>query len=280
MLRTTPILASLLLAASCSLTVDVQEHQCEEAADCASLPGTECIDFACITVVPETQFSCRDEPWKVLDTSKQLEYEFTMIALSTNNPVVGATMHECNTLFDRECDEPVETQVSDEEGKVRFQLPQGFRGHIFAPGTSNYAPMIAQIFPPPDEDDPTTLASPINRANLSELYAAAATVGVEILPGNGSYLFTVNDCFRELLPGVQLSTFPELPETAVAYLSESGLPDPTLTATGPAGTGAIVNLPPGNVTIKAIHDDVGVIFEQTVLIVEDTLTGGLILPSP
>lgn len=280
MLRIASIFTAFLLGAGCSLTVDVEEHQCEEASDCAGISGTECIDFACIAVEPETQFGCRDVPWKVLDTSKLVEYEFTVIALSTNNPVVGTTMHECNTLFDRECNDPVETQVSDEEGKIRFELPEGFRGHIFAPGTSNFAPMVAQIFPPPNGDDPTTLASPVNRANLSEIYAAAALVGVEVRPDTGAFLFTVNDCFRELLPGVQLSTFPELPETAVAYLSESGLPDPTLTATGPAGTGAIVNLPPGNVTIKAIHDDVGVIFEQTVLVVEDTLTGSLIIPSP
>lgn len=280
MLRITSLLASLLLGAGCSLTVDVAEHQCEEQSDCSGISGTECVDFACVTVAPETQFGCREKPWKVLDQTKLIEQEFTLIALSTNNLIEGSTMYECNTLFDRDCDDPVETQVSDAEGTARFELPEGFRGHIFAPGTSNYAPVIIQLFPPPDSEDPNTLKSPVNRANFSEIYAAAALVGVEVESGTGAFIFTAHDCFRELLEGVQLSTFPELPSTAAAYLSESGLPDPTLTATGPAGTGAIVNLPPGNVTIKAVHDDVGVIFEQTILVVEDTLTAGLIIPSP
>jgi len=269
--------------AACSLSVEISSKQCEENAECLAIaPDTECKDSICVAIesLIDSKFSCRDTPWKTLNNNSRVDTTFGVVFVGTGLPREGATIHQCNSLLDPQCLSPVDTQITDENGATNFDLPEGFNGHLAIEGTDSLAPMIVHIFPPPDPEASTTNPLSAQSANFSEIAATAAVLGVSIVPDTGIYLFTAIDCLGNPLSGVQVTISPRLPETETAYLAISGLPDSNLTHTGAPGTGAIVNLPTGFITVKAVHEDEGTIFEQTVLVAADTLTAALIVPSP
>lgn len=239
------------------------------------------MDSICVPVeVVDLRFGCRDEPWATVDNDNKVDVVFGAVSLSANEPVVGLVLDQCNSLFDRECAEPIISGMTDSSGQLIMPTPTGFRGHFYSAAQQGFAAQILHVFPPPDKTRPWTLDNPIFMANLGEVIAAAAVVGVTVLPDTGTYFFTTRDCAGEILPGVVVSVSPSLPETQTAYLSSSNLPDTTLEASGISGLGAIVNVPPGNATIKGVHEEFGVIFEQTVIITGDTITGGTVVPAP
>lgn len=268
--------------AACSLSVDISAHQCEVDEECLAItPDTECQEFICVPVKSEEEarFGCRNEPWKVLNVNVQTTFRIEVISLSDSLPLEGLTVHRCNSLLDQDCLNPAATLVSGADGAVEFDVPEGFNGHFFAPETSSSAPMLLHPFPPPDSESVLSQLNLLNPANYSEIAATAALAGVTVTPGTGILLFTAQDCLGDALSGVQVSSSPRLQDTAVTYISTSGLPDPGLTQTGSIGTGAMVNLPTGFVTVKGVHEELGTIFEQTVLIQADSLTASRILPS-
>jgi len=268
----------------CSLIADVDRVQCETNADCTAIAtgaNTECIDSICTAIeVGDLKFGCREEPWITLDNNAKVPVVFSPVALSDSNPVVGLEIRQCNSLFDRECENPITVGMTDSEGKLTIDTPQGFRGHFFAPTQLGFAAQILHVFPPPDPAQAWTLDNPMFMANLSEIAAAGAIVGVTVLPGTGVYFFTTRDCSGAILPDVVVTVSPSMDETAITYLSSSNLPDTTLDATGISGLGAMVNIPPGNATIKGVHKEFGVIFEQVVIVTADTITAGTIVPAP
>jgi len=275
---------SMVLASGCSLISDTDQVQCETADDCLVIPsgaGTECVDAICVPIaIVDVQFGCRDEPWMALNNDLKLPVLFSPTSLSGNQPVVGLEIRQCNSLFDRECENPVTTGTTDAEGKLTIETPQGFRGHFFAPAQLGFAAQILHVFPPPDNERIWSLDNPMFMANLSEIAGAAAIVGVSIVPDTGVFFFTTRDCSGAILPDVVVTVSPSIEETQTAYLSSSNLPDTTLEATGISGLGAIVNIPEGNATIKGAHKEHGVIFEQTVIVSKGTISAGTILPAP
>ncbi|MBL4636313.1 MAG: hypothetical protein JKY56_20805 [Kofleriaceae bacterium] len=227
----------------------------------------------------DSKFGCRNTPWKRLNNTAQTTFRIEVSSLGSTLPIEGMTIHRCNSLLDQACETPAATEITDVDGVVSFGVAEGFNGHFFAPETPDSSPMILHPFPPPDPDSALSQQNLLFPANASQIIATAALAGVTILENTGFYLFTVQDCLGDALSGVQVTATPRLLETAATYISTSGIPDTNLTQTGPAGTGALVNLPTGFVTIKAVHEDVGTIFEQTILVSPDTLTASRILPS-
>ncbi len=225
-------------------------------------------------------WGCKDTPWPELDTNTMVEITFNTITLSSSSPVEGLEISQCNSLFDRECLEPVQTITTDADGVWRGSVPSGFRGHFFTPKQGAFAAQIYHMFPPPNPDDPITLSKGMFLANLSEIAAAASVIGVTLKPDTGVYFFTSRDCSGNVLPGVTVTATSESPDTITAYIATSGLPDSTLTATGPKGQGAIINVPEGNIRIVGTHPMYGKIFDQTVIIAKDTITDGIVVPSP
>ncbi len=278
------LVSSVWAFAGCSFLIEPSTYQCEATEDCTVLPNgaeTECKDFVCVPEpVVDPLFGCKDTPWPELDTTKSVEITFDVITLSSSDPVVGLAMSQCNSLFDRECQNPVQTVTTDSEGIWRGEVPSGFRGHFFAPEQSAFAAQIYHMFPPPNPDDPSTLNSGMFLANFSEISAAASVVGVSLLPDTGVYFFTARDCSGDILQGVKVTATSDIEETITAYIATSGLPDSSLEATGPNGTGAIINVPEGNIRIVAEHESFGKIFDQTVIIAKNTITAGTVVPSP
>lgn len=274
----------LFLLSSCSLVIDTGQVQCVDNSECTSLPSgtdTECVDSICVAVEPaDLKFGCRDEPWPEVEAVSNEDVRFQILTLNGNVPVEGFTLNQCNSLFDRECEMPVSSATTDANGELFLPLPTGFRGHLFAESQQGYAEEIFHVFPPPDPSKPWTQELPMFVGNWSEVTAAAAIVGVSVLPNTGMLFFTARDCSGEVLQDVALSVTPDLPETQAAYLAASGLLDMSLEGTGVLGAGAVVNVPPGNITIKAVHKEFGTIFEQAVIITGTTITAATIVPAP
>lgn len=270
------------LLAGCSFLVETSEHQCEETADCEALSGgetSECVDFVCVER-GDLAYACQDEPWIDLKVGSFVDVNIQVLKLNGNLPVEGLQLNQCNTLVDPECLNPVSSAVSDSEGNVSISLPEGFRGHLFAPEQDGFMPHLLHMSPPPDASIPITHGGQMLAANSSELNAAAGVVGVAIVPDTATYFFAARDCQGNFIEGVQVSASPVLTETTVMYLSNSNTLDPTLTHTGAGGLGAIVNLPTGNVTIKGVHEDLGLLFEQPVLLQANAITTRPVHPSP
>ena len=241
---------------------------------------TECIDNVCVPVQEvDLQFGCLDDPIRELISGETGTAEIILMSLGDNQPVPGIQISQCNSLFDRGCESPVATAVSDADGRVTLPIPPGFRGHLFTEGQNGLARELFYFFPPPDPERPVTLSIPFFVANLAQVVAAGAVIGVAMVPDTAVVFFRAEDCQGEPLTDVVLSVSPSIDESQPVYLSPTDLPDSTLSATGATGRGALVNIPVGNATITAVHKDHGVIFEKTIIADANSIISIRVMPS-
>lgn len=288
------VIAAVLLGlgfTSCSLGIDPLTRQCTRDGDCASfgVPSFECIESLCVEREPEKEeeaepdprFSCAEDRWAQEDDSQTIKYDLVVSNLLGSHPYKGMTVYVCPS-FDPDCKKPDAKTVSDDKGRISLELPLGFRGHLALPtpeGDPTIVPVDAHVFPPPSKNKSAVRRKEVVVVSRPVLEQLADLDGAKVVPGNGHLSFTTLACDGELLASVKVEVSKKNKDTWSIYAGASGLPDPQLHATGPAGRGAILNIPPGYRVVTATHPDFGKIFEQSVVIKKDTVTSVPIVPS-
>jgi hypothetical protein len=269
------------VGAACSLVVDVENGQCEVSADCAELghPELQCVDSVCSAEGVPAELACRSIPWIPASATETVATEVFARALN-EAPVPDLQIQVCDTLNDPGCASPLAQSTTDASGVAKLDVLQGFRGHLFLPSLSaQQAPYIVHMNPPPDPEATETLRTTITVTDLATMRGIATVGGRVLIEGRGHLFFTTPGCDFRPLSGVRLEIGDPAGEVVVAYLGTNGLPDLGLQSSGASGRGAVINLQPGFVTVRAYHDAVGKIFEQAMLVAADTITSSQIVPS-
>lgn len=273
------VAAGAMLAAGCSLAVDPDQVQCLVAADCAAIghPEMECVGSVCVES-GQSAFSCMDVEWPPV-SSDTVRTSIVATTLAEETPVAGLTVSICNTLIDAECLSPVGQGATNAEGIANLDVVEGFRGHFYVPAIAQTAPYILHMNPPPNPAESSTLVGNLVITNLETIAGIAMLAGETFVPNRGHLFFSARGCDGELLPGVRVSIVDAAGDVVVAYLGVNGTPNTNLDSTGANARGAVINLQPGFVTVRGSHDDVGKIFEQVLLVKENTITTTQIVPS-
>ena len=273
--------ALLATGGACSLVVDTDNAQCQQAADCAALgfPDSECIDSLCVAA--DSTFACRSAPFPE-PAAETVDFSLKVVTLVGQMPYEGITVQACPNL-DATCANPIAETTTDAAGDFSLELQEGFRGHLFLPPPKNdpeLAPLKAHIFPPPSNDPSVPVRAGLVVTTLTVVGGLAQLAGATLEGGTGHLFFTAIDCEGLPLAGVTVTPSTQTAGTMVAYMGASGQPDLSLVGTGSTGQGAIVNVPDGFVTIRGVHETEGLLFEQSVLVAPDTITSVPIVPSP
>lgn len=275
-----------LLLTSCSFIVDMNAQQCTADADCGRLGLSEhrCVDALCVEQEPKVdpRFACQDTPWPEPNNDRKVNYSIVVERLIGSTPYEGLEVLACPS-FDSQCKRPITKDTSDSKGRVDFSLPVGFRGHLYAMAPKKdptIVPVAAYMFPPPSEDDTGPKRKSLVIARL-EVIRELTKQGGEALDLEAAHLiFTAMGCDDKPLEGIRVTTSESREDTWEVYVGSSGQIDPERTKTGPSGRGAILNLPPGFITVTGTHPEAGKVFEETVYILPSTMNSVIVVPSP
>ncbi len=280
----TALISAMSLVSGCSLLIDSDRVQCTVNQDCTNLGLTTavCQESVCVEpVIEDTQFDCRNMPFPE-PSNTMVGFSMNVIKLVGQTPYQGLTVKAC-PQFDINCDSPTAQATSNAAGAFTIQLPEGFRGHLFAPPPASdpmLAPRIIQIFPPPSVGGNTGAGSFIFVAPLTTIDGIAQQVGGGLVAGAGHLFIAANDCEGKPLSGVTVTSLLQNESTEIFYIGANGQFDLSLTGTGPIGQAAIINVPKGVVTVRGIHESKGKIFEQAVQTEADTITSvSALIPS-
>jgi hypothetical protein len=278
------IVASAMLAASCSLVVDPDQVQCEVTEDCAAInhPDSRCIENLC---TGSFKMDCSEVPW--IDENDANGVAVSIGAFSLETVAVPNVEFKVCGSGDPECSMGGTTSApTDQDGRTSVNVSEGFRGRFFAASTTplTRAPYFLHMNPPPDPSKEDTLLPNVTVIGLGQVSGIATTVGVTHKPELGHLFFAARDCQGDILPGV--SVFAEGAQgVEVAYLGNNRIPDPSLTETGIQGGGAMINIPVNQVdepprthTITAYHNNKK-IFQQPLLFAPGVITSTQIVPS-
>lgn len=271
---------------SCSLLVDIHTAQCSKKADCRRLGLDEhiCVESMCVESKPEqeTRFLCQQKPWPEPNDDEHVDYQVKIEQLMGSTPFKNIEVRACPSL-DTECKKPFAKERSDRKGRVSFDLPVGYRGHLHLvppEDDPSVIPVSAFIFPPPSKDASDPKLDSIVVAHLETLQDLAKQANQELDQNGAHLIFEALDCDSHPLDHVEITTSVRQEKTWGFYIGPSGQIDPGQKYTGPSGRGAILNLPPGFVTVTGTHTKTGKIFEETIYVLPGTMSSVAVVPSP
>lgn len=268
----------------CSLLLEPKDSQCEQAQDCSALgfSNAVCENGLCQPVPEPTG------PWRCVgrlepvapDPTQPIQVPAVFQRMLGRTPLVGMEIFTCRP-FDPSCSEPYASVKTDENGKADIPVYRGFDGHGFIPGDF-YAGMMPALFffVPPPEGTTDKLHGTLPLASFAEMEMVIGMIDRERVPGTGHFLFTVFDCDGERAAGASVTLDSSSDELQPFYISNNGIPDPSLTSTSPKGEGAIINIPPGTVNVSVSTVEQGLIARATLIIAPDSFTGVPIYPTP
>jgi hypothetical protein len=174
------------------------------------------------------------------------------INLLSNHPIPGIRAQACLKL-DPTCDDPVsDAGVTNEAGLVTLSVPSGYDGYIQSLWEAGL-PSLVYISPPIFK--PTTVPAEflLSKQSIDALaFAVRAPDGgpLTLDPNDGIAFLGSYDCQLASASGVSFSISPSSPSSTIAYVI-GGNPSTSATETDNFGSAAIVNVPPGSITITA-----------------------------
>jgi hypothetical protein len=141
-------------------------------------------------------------------------------------------------------------------------------------------PLVLSLLPPPAEVEPEPRNGTINITSNAEMTTITSVAGKTIEPGTGHLFITANDCLGQRAPGVTFKVDIVSPTTGTFYVGDNGLPSQTLASTANRGEGAIINVPPGFITLTAVSEEAGKIAQITLVVLADHIIGAPVVPTP
>lgn len=261
-------LALAFCARSCE--TDADPNGCKTACKAAHLAGGDaasahgrCLTEACPSACGDNDWWCLDHP-----TTFPPQPEPRMFGVIVADPtrgavVVGATVKVCAPA-DADCSDPLVVSTVAGNGEALVEVPAHFAGYfeLSAPGYTttlhyprlDYTTLLADSMPLWPEDF------------TSEAVGAIASLD----PARGIAVMGALGCTGAHTAGVSFHA--DASGTSTGYLRE-GTFSVSAASTDLSGLGAIVNLPPGNVTLRGEVDALGrTLDERTVVVRPATIT--------
>jgi hypothetical protein len=258
--------------------VDASREQCVDDADCARL-GPEFEGGACEASL------CRpksDPAWACLDgqaeapppiTPSQIRFTGRLVDVVFQKPVPGIDLRVCERL-DPECSMPLAAVVSDEQGEVNLTLPGGFNGYLRWQ-SPNTQPVLF-FFPAPLSRDtvlPLGVVTPQIMAGLDVQFERLT------IEGRAVAVVYATDCAGAPAVGVRLSVLEGDSSTRVFYEAD-GLFPASQRETTQTGVVRAINVPTGNVSLRATLSDGREIGTARVLTRAGFVTLTILSPEP
>lgn len=266
---------------ACSLLVPVQDQQCTTTSDCTSKGGSFaasiCQDHVCVSaltgedanVAYDPIWGCVTKPSEVtsqnvtvqvaisffnaidqIQTAAQVDGGSDLVAVSFA-AVPGLAVEGCKAL-DPSCMSPVTpTEISDEAGVATLALPQNFDGYVQYEEDGEVPSRVYMGGLQPDASATSAVVAALGTDGLALL---AAGLGVtEGTSEVGNVFFEVFDCEDHHQANVQFRTPSYVPgKNSVAwYADKNAIPSVAVNVTSPLGTGGIINVPVGSLTVIA-----------------------------
>lgn len=283
------VFALSLLGSSCSYIVDGHAFQCKRNSDCKKIgfPGHICEDELCVEApaapaAANPRFACRETDWPEPNSEQTVKYPIVIERLMGATPYEGIEVLACPS-FDSECKRPFARSTSDKKGKVSFELPVGYRGHLLVVPPKKdptIIPVAAFVFPPPSPDPDVPRRQTIVISQLEIVKELTKQAEVPLSLDSAHIIFTAMGCDAKPMDHIAITTSTSGKDSWRVYVGAGGQLDPNLKSTGPSGRGAFLNLPPGLTTVTGTHATEGVIFEETVYLLPGTMNSIPIVPSP
>jgi hypothetical protein len=212
-------------------------------------------------------WGCLAQPGEVLNASQMITVTLTAFdalqPIMTEGPtgsdlvpvsytaVSGAQLEGC-TVFDPSCQNVVASGALDDAGVITFQVPGNFVG-FFRLTASGYLP--ATLYPGQLLADASTESLTAAMLGVGELDELAVALGVTLYTdpdaGVGQAFFEAYDCFDHLAPGVTFTVLGDAGPNTQQFYTLNGGPSTTSTQTDRLGTGGVVNVPIGGLSMVA-----------------------------
>jgi hypothetical protein len=259
-----------MASTACQLIAGIQDRTVDPIVDVPD-SGAGVHDAAPDTVVPSGPWGCASLPNEQLDPNLKVTATlqvFSAVAPSTASGMVdggsdlntvsatwypGVSVVVC-TLRDPGCTHPTPTPpaLTDDGGSTTFQLTGDFSG-FFSLTRSDLVPWT--FYPGNLLTGATSTNLPTYGISPQDFSALAVAVTSAPLSfdqdgGLGHTFVNVYDCEDHQAPGVTLTYSTAGAETATFYMKD-GLPNTMATQTDAYGIGGAVNVPVGNLTVKA-----------------------------
>jgi hypothetical protein len=273
------IVASTALLA-CSLLVPADEAQCATADDChargPSFANAVCVANVCRVAsdAGAPHEAGANDPWACLDGTPlpsdptgDVDVQVLLynalggvtfggtvdggndLTLVSYVPEVGVSATACSSL-DPDCASPIAGPTSSDDGGIALlRVPGSFSG-FYALSRPDSVPSL--FFPgrllvgEPGVTFPTSLTSTANFSALQSTLGITANRDADA--GPGLVAVTQYDCNDRRAGGVAFAATP--PSTRTLYL-ENGFPSTSATKTAPDGSGLLVDVPSGSVSIAS-----------------------------
>jgi len=232
--------------------------------------GAECAETACIGNVE----------WPAPSVA-EYERELRFVDFLSGNPVVGASIMLCDKVTDLECEMPIAEEVTDSEGAVTLTLPST------VDGISVFIALDADGYLGSDfwfiATDPETYLTEGNMSwnvvsqNTANLMGNILDLTFDENRGIVTYLAT--DCGRRGTSGLVVAVDTADDETTSFYI-EGSFPDADRPRTARGGSGAFVNLPPGDTLLTYFGPDNVLWGETRVNLRANRVIGTNLVPTP
>lgn len=171
----------------------------------------------------------------------------------TNVTVPAATVTACPPERCSACDSRTPGAIhgmGDGDGFVTLPLMSNFRGCFRITGGADHTDTLSYLGRPVLRAETWSLSLYVR----GTLAALAATAGVKTMAGRGHIAIFVYDCNFNPSSGVRVEISPSSPDVTIGYIVGAAL-RLDVNATAAAGAAAVVNVPPGLVTIKTFRGD-------------------------
>jgi hypothetical protein len=275
--------------AACSVLVKSDRDQCATDGDCERFgAGVICVDTVCAAQTappvkdagndankvdaapPDPKWGCATGAASNVDANVTMRIVARFESLD-GGALDGLTVKGCGNTTPSCTPALIPATTSDSEGRVnmpvKIGIQGGFRGFLDTGPSAGHPDLGVALFPvQPGSDFMVTEDAgdytpkfPVKLLTTGELDAYATKLGsdVKLNPEAGHILFTALDCQWE--PAVKATVSPAFrnADTLIFYFDDSGVPVPDTTqkATGSSAQGGILNVPPGNITIKLARED-------------------------
>jgi hypothetical protein len=242
--RLAALSASLTLL-GCSAIVQPDRVQCSTTLDCTSR-GDEFRNSICLNQVCQAPgpWSCLGSVTWPTGTAPEVTVSLNLIDLTNKQPVAAVSARLCNKL-DSTCATPLVSGVtSDSAGRVAMRAPQGFDGYVELTGAGI---MRGSFFVyPPLTVDRDVAALPVLRMEALSVFAGMA--GGALMADRGHIIVRAYNCLGQPADGVKFSSADADAQSAAFYMIK-GVPLISHTETDSSGSGGLLNLRAGSVTL-------------------------------
>lgn len=247
----------------------------------------------------EADYSCVGHVSASLpETSDPLQWTFVISGLKTGiNPVPGAEVKLCEE-FDILCENPIDTQISDDEGRVHFNLPVELgSGGPDRPPLGGWSGNLAVTHPSdewlPARYQPTPpITAPSETRTIATVHNSVTSLTNILIQGEGSQPIDLeekgalsgvaNDCVDEVAKGAYLiAESIANPNAEFVYVyNRNSTPTTRVDSVGPEGLFLIANIPEGLTRVRMFDASDRLIAETTVFVRSGWLTNIVLHPTP